>query len=535
MSSEPYVEMLKEHGIGFEAAPLLLKRLCTTFEESARTCADVNRDGSVLEADAHVNLVAATDPEVATAFSLGIMRTKQDSLLVLPPDWLMATRVRDAVWVEGDSASVKRGPEKKERRQEAYAASARGLCVVIQRTFALGGAPLGPRSFRCHQDYVLAATPPGDLFDGAGKLSDKKAEQHPHGHDAWERMVLVLPAPWPADMTLHVDVCMRCMATTRSTTRLGLAVTYPAHEHRHSWVRFASAVQDAKGHAGLVRGEVCLEELPSLFPEARPGRCMQTKSVKFDGRTPVLSITPKWAREDRSILRPPAWARGRDGRELIQNAVRLSRGHVHVWDNGRYTFGPGAALPFVRCLTCESELWSDKIEGVSVPSLVKELSRRIAAVGGFARGNIGALDEVLEEFRQRYNSDGELREFSDQLALEACDDGLRKSSPAQRQAIWDALHTRRDDNVAWRKVMLTVERDGREHKVQGHVLAEGHENSYFVYRIDGVWEIAHAPTLRCFSVRAGDLDEAMSIAAGHLEAGRVPARSGRESGIMGVE
>lgn len=532
-----YAEMLQECGVAFEVDPTLLAHLCRTIKRSSDLCVELDSDVTVIDSDEYVNMIAATDPDVAFVFAEGRMRRASDkkaTLLVLPPNADLVTRVRDALWVEGDNASVKRG-DKPKRKKEYLAEGARALCLEIQRVYADGGAPLGPRSFRCHQDYVVASMPPGHLFDSAGRLADKDAETHPHGHEAWERLSLRLPSEsWLPDMTLSVDVCTDCMATTRATTRLGVMILPPSFKHRHAWTPFSTPAPDAKGEAGMIRGEVCLVESPEIFPGARPGRCMETRGVKYSGRAPVLSAKPDWVRRDRPELRPPAWARSVG---IFGEAVKITGGHVHVWDFGRYTFGPGAALPFLRCLTCECELWSNEIHGVSVPSLVEELNRRVKRAGGFSRGSTKDLVAILNEFHDRYNANGELNRFADQLALHgSCDGGLPKVGLPQRQSIWDAERRRESkavsgETVAWTETHLVISRDGRRRNVAAHVFAKGQENAYLVYKIDGNWEVAHLPSTQCFTARVDSLEKAKTFAEDLQKKGKAPSRRARYAGI----
>ena len=396
MSVEAYRELLLSSGVPFEVSRTSLVSLCERFMESARL-------GLLGE---NVNLVAATRPAVTCAMWMGSFSTggkRHDGVLVLPRDREIMDDVRDALWVEGDSV---RKPWSKE---------ARTLAAQLEEVAALQRTPLGPRSTLCHQEKAIAMTAPGVAFLGRTYGSPGPGE---HGHEAWVRVKLDLPhgTGFPEPSFLSFDLCSECGLVVDAASRLGLAIVDPPRPHRHVWTEFSSPVPDVKGVAGQAAGEVCLVERDG--ESIHPGVCLATRNVRVSmSRRAVLSVMPAWAHVDKPILR--------------QKVLAIQRGHRHVWEEGRVALGASANLMTLRCVTCSSELWSNKVWGETIPELMTEFRRRLGRYGGFSRASAEKLREVSHELKAKWGS--YLEQYADAVAMMACGEGLTDPTPENRR------------------------------------------------------------------------------------------------------
>jgi len=389
--NEPYRKALLRCGVGVSTEPRVIAKLCRRFTASARGC--------LLAGD--VNLVAAADPNVAIVMREGIMR--DGSLLVLPPDAGVLDSVRDALWFEADSV-VRHWARGTRRILAALADATRGTHLA-----------LGPRSPICHQDKIVASTPPGDVFDAdrpAGLLRD-------HEHDAWSRVRVQLEgAGLPRPSFVAFDLCRTCGRTASATTRLGLAIM-DSLEHAHNWTSFAAPVPDPHGVVATIVGSICLARTGS---GERSGRCLATKDVSLSaGRQASMPPLPAWVAEASSVLRP---------------GLACGESHVHLWERGRVALGGGVSLLTVRCVLCDAEYWSDTVHGESAPELMRELRRRTTATGGFSKAPPDTLLEIQAAMQPRWGP--YLGWFGDALAMIVGNSGvLREATELERERAAD--------------------------------------------------------------------------------------------------
>lgn len=390
-----YRAALTDSGIGVPAEPGVIAKLCRRLISSASK--GVSGDD--------VNLVAAAAPEVAWVVSKGVMRVDDGTvLLVLPPIKETLDLVRDALWFESDSAT------------RHWAKGTRSILAHMRRATERTPLALGPRSPICHQDKQFAAVTPGLVFSASGASPEESTGDADHEHDAWMRVRIPISGrSVPSPSFMMFDMCSVCGKTTGSTLRLGLVILGSARKHEHEWANFSAPIPDAKGVAGRAAGKVCVAE---IGPGPRPGRCLETRDVRMLlTRDPALPGLPAWVKKNDAIIRP---------------VLRFGRSHAHLWEPGRVALGGGASLEVVRCVLCDAEYWSNTIHGESVPELMRELTRRVKAAGGFSRAPTEKLEEIREDMRPKWGP--YLGWFGDALSMIVCKSGeLRAATREERE------------------------------------------------------------------------------------------------------